>query len=129
MLDSAPALQQLGQEQSRLHTWDLELRRQEAQLHADRAEWRRSERALRRRTAALQRNCETLSAFIDDLNVPDATRRILRLRHLDCMTLQQISQSLETEGVYYGIRHIDRLLRRGEKAMAQCWTERKEKKP
>ena len=55
-------------------------------------------------------------------------RRVLRLRYVDGLTFPQIRETLDAEGLYYGDRHIDRVLRAGERALTAVWSERKEKR-
>ncbi len=55
-------------------------------------------------------------------------RRVLQLRYVEGMRMPQIREALDAEGLFYSVRHIDRVLRWGEQALAADWSERKERK-
>ena len=56
--------------------------------------------------------------------VPDErSRALLRLRYVDGLTVQQTQQALEARGVYYGQRHLERLLSEAEQAADALWTD------
>ncbi len=56
--------------------------------------------------------------------VPDEQNRtLLRLRYVEGLTIPQTRQALAGQGVYYGQRHLERLLAAAEQAAAALWTD------
>ena len=56
--------------------------------------------------------------------VPDERgRELLRLRYVDGLTVQQLQQALAERGIYYGRRHLERLLSEAEQAADAVWTD------
>ena len=56
--------------------------------------------------------------------VPDErSRTLLRLRYVEGLTVPQTRQALTEQGVYYGQRHLERLLSEAEQAAAVLWTD------
>lgn len=66
--------------------------------------------------------------MIDSLGGRELIRRILKLRYVEGCRLPQIRETLDAEGLFYGDRHIDRVLRWGEQALAAAWAAGKEEK-
>ena len=56
--------------------------------------------------------------------VPEAgARELLRLRYVEGLTVQQLQQALAERGIFYGQRHLERLLSEAEQAADARWTE------
>ena len=56
--------------------------------------------------------------------VPEAgARELLRLRYVEGLTVQQLQQALAERGIFYGQRHLERLLSEAERAADARWTE------
>ena len=55
--------------------------------------------------------------------VPEAQgRELLRLRYVEGLTVQQLQCSLAERGLFYGRRHVERLLNDAERAADALWT-------
>ena len=55
--------------------------------------------------------------------VPDArSRELLRLRYVEGLTVPQVQRVLAERGLYYGQRHVERLLAAAEQAAGAVWT-------
>ena len=55
--------------------------------------------------------------------VPEAQgRELLRLRYVEGLTVQQLQRSLAERGLFYGRRHVERLLNDAERAADALWT-------
>ena len=128
-MHSIRALRLLGQRQEKLRRRELDLLRREAKLRAERNALRAVSRKLGREAEKQRALHAELEAMIASLDRKELERRVLRLRYIDGLTVPQIRSQLAAEGLFYGERHIDRVLRRGEAALAAAWSERKEKKP
>ena len=48
-------------------------------------------------------------------------RELLRLRYLDGLTVPQLQRSLAERGIFYGQRHVERLLSAAEQAADELW--------
>ena len=82
------------------------------------AEKKRTNAALYRRRTDRER----MERFLE--TVPDErSRALLRLRYVDGLTVQQTQQALEARGVYYGQRHLERLLSEAEQAADALWSD------
>ena len=56
--------------------------------------------------------------------VPDGHgRELLRLRYVEGLTLPELQQALTQQGVFYGKRHLQRLLSEAERAADARWTD------
>ena len=56
--------------------------------------------------------------------VPEAQgRELLRLRYVEGLTVQQLQRSLAERGLFYGRRHVERLLNDAEQTADALWTE------
>ncbi len=54
--------------------------------------------------------------------VPEARdRELLRLRYIEGLTVPQLQHALAAQGIYYGQRHVERLLAAAEKAAEERW--------
>lgn len=126
-MDSARALRELEQQREALRQRELELRRREARLRAERTGLRASARRLERETKKQLALREELKELIGATEGKALMRRVLELRYVEGLTFALIRSALDAEGLYYGERHIDRVLRGGEQALAAEWLKRKEK--
>ena len=55
--------------------------------------------------------------------MPEAQgRELLRLRYVEGLTVQQLQRSLAERGLFYGRRHVERLLNDAERAADALWT-------
>lgn len=60
--------------------------------------------------------------------LPDErSRALLRLRYLEGLSIPQLGQALAAQGVFYGRRHLDRLLSEAEKTADALWPDWAEK--
>ena len=50
-------------------------------------------------------------------------RELLRLRYVEGLTVQQLQRSLAERGLFYGRRHVERLLNDAEQTADALWTE------
>ena len=50
-------------------------------------------------------------------------RELLRLRYAEGLTVRQTQQALAERGVFYGQRHLERLLSEAEQAADAVWTD------
>lgn len=128
-MQSVRTLREIGQRQEKLRRQDLALRRREAKLRAERTALRTAARRLSREETAQRALLAELEDLIGALKGRALMRRVMHLRYVEGLTVPQIRAALDAEGLCYGERHIDRVLRGGEKALAAEWSERKEKKP
>ena len=56
--------------------------------------------------------------------VPEAgERELLRLRYVEGLNVQQLQRTLAERGLFYGRRHVERLLNDAERAAFTRWTE------
>ena len=56
--------------------------------------------------------------------VPDErSRELLRLRYVEGLTVQQLQQALAERGIFYGQRHLERLLSEAEQTADALWTD------
>ena len=83
-------------------------------------------RAEKQRTSAALSRSRTdrarMARFLE--TVPDErSRTLLRLRYVEGLTVPQTRQALAEQGVYYGQRHLERLLFEAEQAAAALWTD------
>ncbi|MBQ6402282.1 MAG: hypothetical protein IJI27_00090 [Oscillospiraceae bacterium] len=79
---------------------------------------------IKRTSAALSRSRtdrERMARFLE--TVPGGQNRmLLRLRYLEGLTVPQVQQALEAQGLFYGQRHVERLLSAAEQAAGAAWT-------
>lgn len=125
---STRALRELAQRQEALRQRELELRRREAELRSERTALRAAARKLSRQETAQRSLVAELEELISAMEGKALVRRVLHLRYVEGFTLPQIRDALDAEGLYYGDRHIDRVLRWGEQSLAAEWSKRKEKR-
>ena len=50
-------------------------------------------------------------------------RELLRLRYVEGLTVRQLQRSLAERGLFYGRRHVERLLNDAEQTADALWTE------
>ena len=81
----------------------------------------RAERArMRAALARRRRDRETLERFLAAL--PDERgRELLRLRYAEGLTVPKLQQALAERGIFYGQRHLERLLAAAERAADAIW--------
>ena len=53
----------------------------------------------------------------------ERNRLLLRLRYVEGLTLPELQQALTQQGVFYGKRHLQRLLSEAERAADARWTD------
>ena len=51
----------------------------------------------------------------------EQNRTLLRLRYVEGLTVPQLQRTLAEQGIYYGQRHVERLLAAAEKAAEERW--------
>ena len=79
----------------------------------------------KRTNAALYRSRtdrEQMERFLATLP-NERDRELLRLRYAEGLTVRQTQQALAERGVFYGQRHLERLLSEAEQAADALWTD------
>ena len=77
----------------------------------------------KRTSAALCRSRadrERMARFLETLP-DDRGRELLRLRYAEGLTVPELQQALAERGIFYGQRHLERLLAAAERAADAIW--------